>query len=202
VAEFQELVQRYSANLGIDVAVATSLLVAISAGIDKARAEGAAEAAEQLAAKDQIIADTRASWIECQDRLANIEEQAQYASGVFDAGAADCIGIMATRATKATDRIAELERINGALRDSREVLRGKVSELERIFARDSQRIAELEAENTRLKASARFAELESDNSRLKSLSRFARHKWDCRLNMSAAESCTCGFRAALAQSTK
>jgi chromosome segregation ATPase len=62
-----------------------------------------------------------------------------------------------------------------------------------------KRVAELEAENARHKASARFADLESDNTRLKSLSRFTQHKWDCRLNMSAAESCTCGFYAALAQ---
>jgi hypothetical protein len=62
-----------------------------------------------------------------------------------------------------------------------------------------KRVAELEAENARHKACARFAELESDNSRLKSLSRFTQHKLDCRLNMSAAESCTCGFYAALAQ---
>jgi uncharacterized Zn finger protein (UPF0148 family) len=86
--------------------------------IAQARAEGAAEAAQQLAAKDQ--------------------------------------------------RIAELERVNEALRDSREVLRSKVSELERIFAKDSQRIAELEARLTAI-----VAWLEKNESSV-----FSRGLWD------------------------
>jgi chromosome segregation ATPase len=114
-------------------------------------------------------------------------------------GLRERIGLMEQRLAGATERkdaaekrVAELERQAGALASANTVLRQKRDEADR-------RIAELEAENARHKASARFADLESDNARLKSLSRFTQHKLDCRLNMSATESCTCGFHAALAQ---